>query len=192
MDRGATGGADGLPVLMLGLNATQWVGVLAYGLAAAMCAWRWRRDGGWAWAASAAVFGVLAADVVLGWRHVVSGWLGGGLSGMGLRETRRGLQTAVLAGLAVLTAGVVVAVQAVGLRGAGWGVRCTATAALVALALAALEVLSLHQVDAVLYAELPRPGGLKLIAAVWAVLGGLACVGTADLGGGDVGPVRQG
>lgn len=176
-----------MPVLMLGLNGTQWVGVLAYGLAAAMCAWRWRRDGGRAWAASAVVFGVLAAEVVTGGRHLLSGWLGDVLSGLGLREARRGIQTAVLAGLALLTVGVVVAVQAVGLRGAGWGVRCTATAALVAMAVAAVEVLSLHQVDRVLYAEWPRPGGLRLMAAVWAVLGGLACVGTADGG-----PVRRG
>lgn len=163
-----------------GLNATQWVGLLSYVAAALACSWRGfserqgGRELGRVWWGLGALFAVLAGEVVIGGRHSVSEWLGRVLADAGLRESRRAIQAAVLTLFLVkLVVAALVARRTV-LAAAGRDVKLATLAAGIAGAVVVIEVLSLHQIDAVLYAQVG--GGLRAIGAVWVLCGATVVV----------------
>lgn len=160
------------------LNVTRVAGFAVYAIATLACGLRGRTAGGLRgvkWVLVAAGFALLAIDLMLGWRHGLAGLLSEVFTQWGLREARRPIQVAVLGGLAVLGAGGLLVMNLLIFRHTGVGFRLAATGLSGAVGMVLVEVLSLHQVDAVLYARVW--GDLMGIALVW-----IACAAAAVVG----------
>lgn len=149
-------------------NPTQWLGLLVFALATAACAraaarqpspWRWMAAG------QASCF----AEVLVGLRWRVHEWADSMMQNEGWYATRQALQwpllILVLAGLLV---GAVMLTRHWRRRDAGAWVAIMATWG--ACVLFAVETVSLHQIDAILYAPV---GPVMVVALLW-TLGALA------------------
>lgn len=147
------------------MEATQWTGVVSYGLAATICLIAGSRP----WPLLAFVNAAFAAECALGWRHALHNW-----AVVAMGDLYSGRTPAQL-----LMTVAVIAVAALVVRQARvrTGVRehsGVATVTLVSATLFLLETISLHGLDALIY----RPAkGLLIIGWMWLLLGGatVAC-----------------
>lgn len=147
------------------MDATQWVGVLSFGGAFAVCLVTACRP----WPLLAIVNGGYAAECVLGWRH---GLHNAAIAAMGeYYSGRASIQIFLIAIALGLGAIFLLARRA---DPAGRARTGAATATLVTALLFILETISLHAVDAILY----RPAaGLLVIGWLWLLLGGATIFG---------------
>ena len=161
-----------------GLSATRVVGLAAYTSAVAVCAWRWwldrrneRRSG--------SVFGVLAIvqfvlllDIAFNLRWKLHGFfmqeaMDHGV--YGLRRPPQLLALWMLVGVSTLCCAFILS-RFRHRRGAAIAVAGT----LLSVALRSAEVLSYHNLDAVLYAQI---GKVMLVSILWMALTLLTCLG---------------
>lgn len=147
-------------------NPTQITGVLAFAASAGACVLAARRTSGRAtsaWKVLGLLQIVFVAEIVFGLRHQIHGSVDAFLQDRGWYQGRATLQHGLLVGaLLVGGAGLVSVLR--------WSRsnRAAAPAALascVVVALFALEMISLHAIDALLYL---RIGPVMLIALLWA------------------------
>lgn len=147
------------------MDATQWAGVLSFGLASAVCLVTACRP----WPLLAIVNGCYAAECVLGWRH---GLHNAAIAAMGEYYSGRTSIQMVLIAIALGLGAIFILARRT--DPAGRARTAAATATLVTALLFILETISLHDVDAVLY----RPvAGLLIIGWLWLLLGGATIVG---------------
>ena len=146
-------------------DPTRLLGLVSFGFAAAACGLAARRERGSApvWWLLASAQGVLFAEVMSGMRHRVHALVDALLRANGLYESRSGLQIALL--VAGLLAFVGIGVAATRLRRHGTGTAPAASATLIAGALVMAEAVSLHRLDALMYAPV---GPVRSIALGWA------------------------
>lgn len=146
-------------------NPTQIAGVLAFAVAAAAC---WlaargaRGSAAKAWKLLAVLQGLFLAEVVFGVRHEAHEVVNGFLQDHGWYWQRQTAQVLLL-GVALVTVGVGLAAIMRWGR-AHRGVLPAALASFAVAMLLALEMISLHAVDALLYFHV---GSLMVIAALW-------------------------
>lgn len=163
------------------INVTMWAGIAAFGVAA-LLAWvaaRGSRREATAWRAIAVANGLLVIEMVANLRHRLHGMVARLFEMEGFYGARRGPQALMLV---LLAAGVAaIAVSLVGrMRRAGGPARIAALLTMLTLALFGAEIISLHQVDRLLYA---RIGPMMTIAWSWLALGfGTAALALASTG----------
>lgn len=158
-----------------GLSATRLVGLAAYAGAVAGCAWRWRDDRrreGQRRAGNSGVFGVLAVvqmalllDIAFNLRWKLHEFFMQGAVSHGLYAMRRQPQRFalfVLGTFAILGCALIVS-RFRRRRGVALAVAGTSFS----VALRCAEVLSYHDLDAVLYHAV---GGVMLVSLLWAGL----------------------
>ncbi len=159
-----------------GADATQFVGVAAFGAAAACCAWRGVRalahGDRVVWRSLTVVHAILAIEVIVGVRYearlAVDAWL----------ETRRlyagrdALQWALVAAtIAALALGTAMLLR-VPRRAAALRFALLGSAA--AVAVFVVESVSMHRVDAILYAA---AGPIRFVGWPWVGSAAVVCVG---------------
>jgi hypothetical protein len=149
------------------INATQLAGLLAFGAAALACARAARARQQRLWWKLAAISTGFALEAVLGLRHRLRGAVDIWLQGEGLYDSRTPAQIGLLVLCALLLAWAVWGLA--GLRRAGPHARVAATACAVTLCLFVIEAISLHGVDALMYANI---GPVRAVGWVWVVLAG--------------------
>jgi hypothetical protein len=149
----------------LDTNPTQLTGLLAFALATAACVIAARRGGAQRarWWRMAALQALCFLEVLLGFRHRAHDLVDALLQARGWYAARGPLQVALLAAALCLAALTFVAL--IRLRRVDTSVWTAAAATAAALWLFAIEMVSLHAVDAVMYIRL---GPLLLIGACWA------------------------
>jgi hypothetical protein len=151
-----------------GIDATQIAGVLAFAAAALACAVAAvgaRGNAPTLWRVLALFFGVVAIEVVAGLRYQAHDWVTTMLQHGGVYPQRASLQRVLIA----LAAGLLVAGVALicALRTRGAALQVALAAGFCVVMFFALESISLHGIDAVLY----RPvGPLRLIGWLWLCL----------------------
>jgi hypothetical protein len=142
------------------IDATQWVGMAGFAVAALLCA-RAARHGSPNWWILAGLNALLVVEIVAGWRYRIHDFADALLLNQGLYEARRPWQIAmmVVAGVALLAAGLAVRarIQSAALASAGTGL-CFGFSIFV------MEAISLHAVDAVLY---HRVGPVWVVCVFW-------------------------
>lgn len=143
---------------------------MAYAAAMVACVFTWLRAGrDLLLKRLAAVLAIAEAalffDVMFNWRWAIHGWLESQFQAHSLYDRRRGVQEAILA---LLTLAVLLVLRRVfrHLRGRPWAVSAAFCASL-SLALWCVEVISLHQIDRILYA---KAGPMMVIAWLWLLL----------------------
>lgn len=155
---------------LLHTNPTQAAGLIGFGLAAAAAGLAARRTsigtGRRGWRAIAALQALCVAEVLIGFRHRAHDLVGVALQLHGTYGARVPLQQELL--IAALALG------AATLLGLWWltrrepvPLRIAAIATALGLGLFAIEAISLHAVDAVMYRSID---GLLLIGACWLAL----------------------
>jgi hypothetical protein len=149
------------------INATQLAGLLAFGAASLACARAARARQQRLWLKLAAISTGFALEAVLGLRHRLRGAVDIWLQGEGLYDSRTPAQIGLLVLCALLLAWAVWGLA--GLRRAGPHARVAATACAVTLCLFVIEAISLHGVDALMYANI---GPVLAVGWVWMVLAG--------------------
>lgn len=151
---------------MMDVNATQLAGVLGFGSAAIACYSAWRRPATtrvWGWICG--LYVLMAADVLLGGRYVLSDAVRDGLRALEAYDDRRLWQSGLVGAL------VLVAILLLWRARAGLGPRAV-WLSLLAPVFFLLEATSLHAIDAVFY---QRAGPVLVIGWLW---GGLAVLTT--------------
>lgn len=151
------------------INATQFVGIVAFGIAAVVStlAWRAARDARRHWALIVIVNTLLAAECGMGVRHRLHAFATDWLMARNLYGARHMPQEYLIAVAAAV--GLILALAIV-VRARRRSVECLATwlATILSLVLFAIETVSLHSIDAVFY----RPvGSVALIGWLWLILG---------------------
>jgi hypothetical protein len=149
------------------INATQLAGLLAFGAASLACARAARARQQRLWWKLAAISTGFALEAVLGLRHRLRGAVDIWLQGEGLYDSRTPAQIGLLVLCALLLAWAVWGLA--GLRRAGPHARVAATACAVTLCLFVIEAISLHGVDALMYANI---GPVRAVGWIWVVLAG--------------------
>jgi len=156
---------------LAGTNPTQILGVLVFAVAAAACALAAKRTRGpaaTAWKLLAVLQLLFVAEIVLGLRHQIHGGVDAFLQDRGWYAQRQPVQLGLLAVAAVAGAAALFALLK-------WcrSHRAAAPAALASFAvllLFALEMISLHAIDALLYRLI---GPVMVIALLWAACAGV-------------------
>jgi hypothetical protein len=142
------------------IDATQWVGMTGFAVAALLCA-RAARHGSPNWWILAGLNALLVVEIVAGWRYRIHDFANALLLNQGLYEARRPWQVAMIlvAVVALLSAGLVVRsrIQSAALASAALGL-CFGISIFV------MEAISLHAVDALLYHRL---GPVLVLAFLW-------------------------
>ena len=148
------------------MDATQWAGVLSFGVASAACLVTACRP----WPLLAIVNGCYAAECALGSRH---GLHNAAIAAMGEYYSGRASIQMVLIAIALGLGAIFILPRRT--DPAGRTRSGAATATLVTALLFILETISLHRVDAVLYR--PAAAGLLVIGWLWLLLGGATIIG---------------
>ncbi|UAK25109.1 hypothetical protein [Sphingomonas nostoxanthinifaciens] len=151
------------------INATQAAGIVAFGVAAllAFAAARATRRDSRAWNVIAAINLLFAAEVVAMTRHRLSLAAAHWLVELDDYVGRRAPQLMLIIGLAIL--GLYVAVRVLDrLRRSSVPLRGAAMATIATATLFAIETVSLHQVDGMLYHPV---GPVRAIGVLWLALG---------------------
>lgn len=156
---------------MMNINATQFAGLLSFGVAAAFCyrAWRATRQETHLWAFVSLLYVLIAADTVLGARYHVSNLIRAALRYLEVYQDRRLWQAVIVICLMGLIWGLLRAGFHAG-RHQEKNMLQAISLSLLAPVFFALEVTSLHGVDAVLY---HRAGPLLVIGWIWVALAAL-------------------
>lgn len=151
---------DALPI-----NPTQLTGLLVFGCAAIACAIAGRVCSERRWWRLAGVSSVCMLEVALGLRHRAHDLVDSVLQAGGWYGSRSHTQMLLLAIVALLAAGTLA--WLLSLRGTAAEIRVSAAASLTALWLFAIEAISLHAVDALMYSLI---GPVLVIGWAWAAL----------------------
>lgn len=155
----------------LSINPTQWLGVAAFALSAAACTRAAARCGR-SWAGLAWLQVACAAEVVVNLRQHLHGAADGWLAMHGEYATRLPLQMALVAvTLAGLAGGVGSALA--GSRSGGAAATLARAATCAAITLFIVESISLHAVDAVMFAPF---GPVLAVGWMWAAAAGVVIV----------------
>ena len=143
------------------MDATQWTGVISFGLAAATCLVAGCRP----WPLLTIVNAGFAAECALGWRHGFHDWAVAAMGDLHSGRTpAQFLMTAVVVGLTAI--GLLQSRDGSGMRGHSDAAKVTLLSTMLFL----LETISLHGVDALIY----QPAkGLLVIGWLWLLLGGM-------------------
>lgn len=147
------------------MNLTQWLGILGFGAAGLLCLGIRQPS----WAAIGSVNLLYSAECVLGWRHELS-WLGAAALGEHYSE-RAPLQIILVIGALLIGAALLAWARCI-MRDGSTRIALTATA--ISGGLFAAEIISLHDMDAILYQKV---GPALLIGWLWlglALITGLA------------------
>jgi hypothetical protein len=147
-------------------NPTQITGVLAFAVAAIVCALAARRSRGRAasvWKLLAVLQIVFVVEIVLGLRHLIHGGVDAVLQDRGWYAQRQPVQLGLLA--VTLVAGIAALVAVLRWCRSHRAVAPAVLASCAVVGLFALEMISLHAIDAVLYRLV---GPVMLIAVLWA------------------------
>jgi hypothetical protein len=160
-------------------NPTQITGVLAFTAAACACVLAARRARGRTaavWKLLAALQIVFVAEIVLGLRHEIHGGVDAFLQDRGWYSQRQPVQLGLLVAAVLLGGAGMVAVLRLSRshRAAAPGML----ASCVVVALFALEMISLHAIDAVLYRLI---GPVMLIAVLWVACAAAVAVCSARI-----------
>ena len=150
-------------------NPTQVTGLIVFVASALSCGWTVRRTSGRLavlWRCLAVAQFLFLLEIMLGLRHQVHGWVDALLQQQGWYAHRRPVQVALLA-LSFVGLGFALTPMLRMFSGSPW-VRLAAIASFVVLVLFGLEMISLHQIDTVLYCPV---GPVMLIAWMWVALG---------------------
>lgn len=152
--------------------ALPWLGSAAFALAAGACAWAAHcagPDARW-WRRLAVFHLVLVAEMQMNWRHAGRAAISPWLRATGLYAERTPLQWALVG----LAAALLLAAAAAAWRAVSSGAaRSALAAAAVAAGLFALEAISPHRSDALLYRPL---AALPVVAWAWVAVGGATLV----------------
>lgn len=162
---------------LIGTNPTQVIGVLVFTAAALACSGAARRTSGRAaavWKALMVLQFVFVAEVVFGLRHRIHDLVDAMLQAQGWYWQRQPVQQALVLATAGLAALGLVAVSR--LRHLGQATSVALVSTFLVGVLFALEMVSLHRIDALMY---HRVGPVMLIAWLWAA--GAATVGCCSL-----------
>lgn len=151
---------DALPI-----NPTQLTGLLVFGGAAIACAFAAQVCGERRWWRLAAVSSVCMLEVAVGLRHRAHDLVDSVLQAGGWYESRSQAQVPLLVIVALLAAGTLA--WLLSLRGTAAEIRVAAAASMAALWLFGIEAISLHAVDALMYAYI---GPVLAIGWAWAAL----------------------
>lgn len=146
-------------------NPTQLIGLLAFAGATVACARAAVALGGRRWWLLASAASACLLEVAIGLRHRSHDLVDAMLQAKGLYAARGQAQEALLAIAGLLAIGTLAGLLR--WRGADIHSRVAAIACLASLCLFAVEAISLHAVDAVMYAKL---GPVLLIGWAWATL----------------------
>ena len=151
-------------------NATELLGMLVLAAAALGCFAVWRRSGG-IWGALAVLYLLLGAEVLLSGRHLLSGVLRDAVRGSTFYEERTGVIALLI--LALLVGVLVFFCFWLIRRTAGAPAKLAMLAGLGMVFVFALELTSLHRMDALLY----RPTGpVFAVGWLWAGLSGITVI----------------
>ena len=156
---------------MYQINATQVVGLLSFGITAAVCFVAWRSipkaKSTWAWLTI--VYAAMAIEVVLGGRHLVSTILRTMLKSADLYQNR-GFWQILLIILILALAGTIARKMLRVSRQLEGTIRKAAYATALTLILFVVETISSHKIDTILY---HKAGPVLLICWIWAALAAL-------------------
>ena len=146
-------------------NPTQLAGLFVFGCAAVACAFAAQVCGERRWWRLAAVSAACVLEVALGLRHRAHDLVDAVLQAGGWYAARSHTQVLLLAIVALLAAGTLA--WLLSLRGTAVEIRVAAAASIAALWLFTIEAISLHAVDALMYAYI---GPVLAIGWAWAAL----------------------
>jgi hypothetical protein len=151
----------------LGTNPTQFLGMIAFAAAAAAClvaAYRPTARDRRAWMFLALINGVFLIEVFFGFRHRIHDMANSILTAQGTYGDRASLQRILILVVALLAFALACCV--VWPRFTNVGSKLAASTGIAILALFAIETVSLHSLDAVLY----RPiGPALLVGWIWII-----------------------
>jgi hypothetical protein len=159
---------------MMDVNATQLVGFLSFGVAAAFCylAWRARRGVSSLWGWVTLVYILMTADTVLGTRYIISDAVRTVLKSSETYQDRRMWQAGIVICLLML-AGILLRLGFRSGRPQRKGTSSAVFLSLLAPLFFVLEATSLHSIDAFLY----HPAGpVLLVGWIWMALTFLTAV----------------
>jgi uncharacterized membrane protein len=151
----------------LGTNPTQLTGLLSFVAAATACviaALRSTWPDARVWQVLGFINGIFLIEIIFGLRHRIHDYLVAMLKAEGEYGQRRGMQEFVIIGLATIAL-ICVMLLLFSRRLAG-NVRIAGGLTIALLALFAIETVSLHSLDAVLYGSI---GPVALIGWLWAI-----------------------
>ena len=153
---------------MYQINATQVVGLLSFGITAAVCFVAWRSipkaKSTWAWLTI--VYAAMAIEVVLGGRHLISDTLRTMLKSADLYHNRDFWQILLMILLLALAGTIARKMLRVSRQQEGTTRKVSYTTTLT-LILFVIETISSHKIDAILY---HKAGPVLLIGWIWAAL----------------------
>lgn len=152
------------------INPTQAMGLFAFFLTAALAALAARTHRGrnrWVWAVLAMTYALFLLEVSIGMRHAMHDIVNARLLRAGYYADRLALQGALALVLVASLVGAAASMRQAPLSNwlAGARARTAAVGTLGVALLFALELISLHQIDAVLYAN---AGPVAVIGWLWA------------------------
>lgn len=151
-----------------GTNSTQLIGILAFAAATSACllkAYRSKLYGASTWKMLALINGILLLEIFIGLRHRIHDLANTLLAARGLYSERRGMQEIVITSVAALA--LIFAIVLFSWRHTATGATRLAVGITIAvITLFAIETVSLHAVDAVLYRQF---GSVMLIGWLWAI-----------------------
>jgi len=153
---------------MYQFNPTQVVGLLSFGVTAALCFAVWRSaqnvKSTWAWLAIA--YAAMAIDVILGGRYLISKTLRTMLKSADLYQNRRFWQIVVIILLLALVVAITRKMLSIS-RHQSDIIKKAIYATVLTLIFFIVESISLHKIDAILY---HKAGPILLIGWIWATL----------------------
>ena len=151
------------------INATQCVGIITFGIAAiaSTLVWHAARDARRHWALIVIINAVLAAECAMGMRHRLHAFATDWLTARNLYGARHMPQEYLVIVAAAVGASLALAIA---VRARRRSMECLAAwlASIFSLILFAIETVSLHSTDAVLYST---AGPVALIGWLWLILG---------------------
>lgn len=159
-------------------NPTQLTGVLAFAVATIACAIASRRTQGRdmrLWALLAAVNFLFFIEIFAGFRHRIHDFADGLLMARGLYDERRAPQEMIVMSVGAIA--FLFVLLPLLLRRFSTTARLAASVTIAVSALFAIEVVSLHAIDAVLYRWI---GPVYLIGWMWAVAAIAICLAASQ------------
>ena len=150
-----------------GINPTQLTGLLSFLAAATACviaALRSTRPNARIWQVLGFINGIFLIEIIFGLRHRIHDYLVALLRAEGEYGQRRGMQELVLIGLGTIA--LICVMLLLFSRSLAGNVRIAGGLTIALLALFAIETVSLHSLDALLYGSI---GPVALIGWLWAI-----------------------
>jgi len=155
---------------MVEINATQLAGILSFAMPAIFCALAGRRLTG-IWYVLAALYTLLAVEVIFGNRHLISETLSAWSADTWVHNNRRGIVAVLIIGTISLFA--IKGIISIAKLNKALIYKISLMTATSIIAVFILEIASLHHVSALLYTS---SGPVLLIGWIWLALGTIAAL----------------